>query len=129
MLLMSKFLIKKQRDYRKKAREMNSSMVSFEVETFYNFDTVKSFGISDQYGQKLRDWQRKFKDITLQYNLFTIKTNALLSILGLLVQMAAFLYCLWLLWNRSITYGTMTLFLTQRSRMSTAFNNLVGIVP
>lgn len=129
MLLMSKFLIKKQRDYRKKAREMNSSMVSFEVETFYNFDTVKSFGISDQYGQKLRDWQRKFKDITLQYNLFTIKTNALLSILGLLVQMAAFLYCLWLLWNRSITYGTMTLFLTQRSRLSTAFNNLVGIVP
>ena len=129
MLLMSKVLIKKQRDYRKKAREMNSGMVSFEVETFYNFDTVKSFGISGQYGEKLRDWQRKFKDITLQYNLFTIKTNALLSILGLFVQMTAFLYCLWLLWNHSITYGTMTLFLTQRSRLSSAFNNMIGIVP
>ena len=50
MLLMSKLLIQKQRDYRKKVREMSSKMVSFEVETFYNFDTIKSFGISDRYG-------------------------------------------------------------------------------
>ena len=56
MLIMSKFLIKKQRDYRKKVREMNSKMVTFEVATFYNFDTIKSFGISDRYGVKMRGW-------------------------------------------------------------------------
>ena len=129
MLLVSKALIKKQRDYRKKAREMNSKMVAFEVETFYNFDTVKSFGISGQHGQKMRDWQKKFRDISLQYNLFTIKTNIFLSVTGLLVQMTAFLYCLWLLWNGAITFGTMTLFLQQRSNLSSAFNNVIGIVP
>jgi ABC-type multidrug transport system fused ATPase/permease subunit len=43
--------------------------------------------------------------------------------------MLAFLYCLWLLWTRTITYGTMTLFLTQRSNLSNAFNNVVSIIP
>lgn len=129
MLIMSKFLIKKQRDYRKKVREMNSKMVTFEVETFYNFDTIKSFGISDRYGVKMRGWQSKFRDLSLKYNLFTIKTNIFMSIMGLLVQMAAFLYCLWLLWTGSITYGTMTLFLTQRANLSSAFNNVISIIP
>lgn len=129
MLIMSKCLIKKQRDYRKKSREMNSKMVTFEVETFYNFDTIKSFGISEKYGLKMRDWQGKFKDISLQYNMFTIKTSVFMSVMGLLVQMAAFLYCLWLLWGGSITYGTMTLFLTQRANLSSAFNNVIGIIP
>lgn len=129
MLAMSKFLIKKQRDYRKKVREMNSKMVTFEVETFYNFDTIKSFGISNRYGQKMRGWQSKFKDISLQYNLFTIKTNIFMSVMGLIVQMTAFLYCLWLLWTGAITYGTMTLFLTQRANLSSAFNNVISIIP
>lgn len=129
MLIMSKCLIKKQRDYRKKSREMNSKMVTFEVETFYNFDAIKSFGISEKYGLKMRDWQGKFKDISLQYNMFTIKTSVFMSVMGLLVQMAAFLYCLWLLWGGSITYGTMTLFLTQRANLSSAFNNVIGIIP
>lgn len=129
MLLMSKLLIQKQRDYRKKVREMSSKMVSFEVETFYNFDTIKSFGISDRYGVKMREWQSKFKNISLKYNMFTIKTNIFLSVMGLVVQMAAFLYCLWLLWTGAITYGTMTLFLTQRANLSSAFNKVIGIIP
>lgn len=129
MLLMSKFLIKKQRDYQKKVREMNSNMMTFEMETFYNFDTILSFGIANQYGRKMREWQKKYKNISLIYNLFTIKTNIFMSVMGLLVQMASFLYCLWLLWSGTITYGTMTLFLTQRSNLSSAFNSVVGIIP
>lgn len=129
MLVMSRFLIKKQRDYRQKVRRMNSQMVTFEVETFYNFDTIKSFGIANQYSRRMRDWQGKFRDISLQYNMFTIKTNIFMSAMGLVVQMASFLYCLWLLWGGAITYGTMTLFLQQRANLSAAFNKVIGIVP
>ena len=129
MLLMSKFLISKQREYGKKVREMSSEMMTFEVETFYNFDTIKSFGISSLYGKKMRNWQEKFKDISLKYNMFTIKTNIVMSIIGMVVQYAAFGYCLFRLWTHDITYGTMTLFLQQRSNLSAAFNNLVTIVP
>lgn len=44
MLLMSRFMIKKQREYSQKTREMSSKLMTFEVEAFYNFDTIKSFG-------------------------------------------------------------------------------------
>ena len=54
LLLMSRFVIRKQREYGKKVREMSSKLMSFEVETFYNFDTIKSFGIAPYYSKKMR---------------------------------------------------------------------------
>lgn len=129
MLLMSKYLIRKQREYSRKVKETGSQMIGFEVDTFYNMDTIKSFGIMGTYGKKLRDWQKKYKDIRLEHNMFTIKTNIFMSVLGLIVQYAAFGYCLFLMWGHSITYGTMTLFLEQRSRLASAFNSVVSIVP
>lgn len=129
MLLMSKFLISKQREYGQKVREMSSDMMTFEVETFYNFDTIKSFGISGLYSQKMREWQAKFKDISLKYNMFSIKTGVFMSIMGMIVQYAAFGYCLFRLWTGDISYGTMTLFLQQRSNLNSAFNNVVSIIP
>ena len=129
MLLLSKFLIRKQRDYARKVKETGSAMMGFEVETFYHFDTIKSFGIMKTYGKKLRDWQQKMRSISLDYNLFAIKTNIFLSILGMIVQYAAFGYSLFLLWGHQISYGTMTLFLQQRARLSSAFNSVIGIIP
>ena len=129
MLLMSKFLISKQREYARKVKEMNSDMMTFEVETFYNFDTIKSFGISSLYGKKMREWQRKYKDVSLEYNMFSIKTGVFMSIMGMIVQYAAFGYCLFRLWTHDITYGTMTLFLQQRGNMNSAFNNVISIIP
>lgn len=129
LLISSRFFISKQREYNKKVREMSSKMMSFEVEIFYNFDTIMSFGIAGKYSEKLRAWQKQFKEISLKYNLFSISTNVFMSLLGTAVQIIAFCYCLYLLWNHSITYGTMTLFLQQRSALSNAFNRVVGIVP
>ncbi len=129
MLFMSQFMIQRQREYNKKAREMSSKMMTFEVETFYNFDTIKSFGIARHYSDKLRWWQEKVKIVNLDYNLFSIKTNIVMSLLGTGVQFAAFGYCLFRLWTHDITYGTMTLFLQQRSSLSSAFNNVVSIIP
>lgn len=129
MLIMSRFVIKKQRDYNKKMREMSSEVMTFEVDTFYNFDTIKSFGISKLYSKKLRWWQQKFKDISLKYNMFSIKTSIVMSIMGSIVQFAAFGYCLFRLWTNGITYGTMTLFLQQKSKLSGAFSSVVSIIP
>ena len=77
----------------------------------------------------MRWWQGKFKDVSLEYNMFSIKTNILLSVMGTGVEFIAFGYCLFLLWTHTITYGTMTLFLQQRSNLSGAFNNVVSIIP
>ena len=129
MLIMSRYLIKKQREYGKKVKEMNSKLMTFEVETFYNMDTVKSFGIARLYGRKMREWQEKYKAISLEYNMFTIWTNIVLTIIGTIVQYVAFGYCLFRMWTGQITYGTMTMFLQQRSSLNSAFNNVVSIIP
>ena len=129
LLLVSRVVIRKQREYSKKVREMSSQVMTFEVETFYNMDTIKSFGIMGLFGKKLREWQRKFKDISLDYNWFSIKTNIYLSLVGMVVEFAAFGYCLYLLWSHQITYGTMTLFLQQKGVLSGAFGSVIGIIP
>lgn len=128
-LIASKIVIKKQREYGKKVRAMSSDVMAFQMETFYNFDTIKSFGVADQYTKKLKWWQRKFKDMQLDYNWFSIKTNIYFSIVGMLVGFSAFGYCLWLLWTHQITYGTMTLFLQQRAQLEGAFSGLISIIP
>ena len=125
----SRYLMRKNRDFRKKVLEMNSKLMTFETEVFYNLDTIKSFGVTDHYGRGMRGWQKKYREVNLDYNLFQIKTNIFMTILGTGVYMAAFGYCLFRLWTDQITYGTMTLFLSQRSQLSSAFSTLVSIVP
>lgn len=129
LLVMSKFVLKRQREHGKKVREASSQLMTFEAETFYNFDTIKSFGAAPLYSKKLRWWQEKFKKISLDYNLFSIKTNIGMSVVGLLVQFLAFGYCLFQVWNGVFDYGRMTFFLQQRSKLSSSFSSLASIIP
>ncbi|MCD8382406.1 MAG: ABC transporter ATP-binding protein/permease [Clostridiales bacterium] len=129
LLLASRFIMRKNREYRMKVLQMNSSLMTFEAEAFYNFDTIKSFGVADHYSKGMRDWQEKYKKVNLDYNMFSIKTGIFNNLLGTLAYVVAFCYCLFALWAERITYGTMTLFLTQRSQLSSSFSSLVSIVP
>lgn len=129
LLLCSRTMLRIQRRYLKKVRKASSSLMSFEVESFYNLDTIKSFGLSSQYSHRLKDRLASYRDLNLDYNRYSILTSSVLSLLSLLVEFAAFGYCLFQLWTRQITYGTMTLFLQQRSSLTSAFNKLVSIVP
>jgi len=129
LLGMSRFIMRRMKEYRKRVLELNSQMMSFEVETFYNFDTIKSFGIFGYYSKKLRDWQKRYKDYNLDYNRFEIKSRILLTLVSTGVSLAAFLYCLYRLWTGRILYGDMAFFLQQRSALSERFNSLVGTIP
>ncbi|MBE6979285.1 MAG: ABC transporter ATP-binding protein [Ruminococcaceae bacterium] len=129
LLLMSRYIMRKNKEYRERVLQMNSKLMSFEVETFYNIDTIKSFGIMDKYGRELKKWQGKYKDHSLEYNLFQIKTGILTKLISTGVTFVAFGYCLFRMWSGAISYGTMTLFLQQRSALTSQFNSLVGIIP
>ena len=129
LLLSGRYILRKTREHRKRVLEVNSGLMGFEVESFYNFDTIKSFGITEHYNEKLGEWQKKFADSNLDYNLFTIKSNAWMSMLSSMVAFLSFGYCLFRLWTGTITYGTMTLFLQQRTKLSSNFESLVKILP
>lgn len=129
LLFMSRYFLRKNREHRERLLRMNSKLMSFEVETFHNIDTIKGFGIMNRYREELRKRQNEFKSLNLDYNTFQIRTGIATKLISAAVTFAAFGYCLFRLWNGAITYGTMTLFLQQRTALSNQFNALVGIVP
>ena len=129
LLVMSRWIMRCMKEYRKRILELNSGMMSFEVETFFNFDMIKSFGVFGTYSKKLRSWQQRYKDYSLDYNRFEIRSRILLTLVSTTVSMAAFGYCLYRLWNGQILYGDMAFFLQQRGSLSGRFNSLIGTIP
>ena len=125
----SSILLKKSRYFNRLMFEKQSNILSFESETFHNYDTVKSLGAVKAFTKLFIDRQDDCKKASLDANMFSIRSKIFLSIVGLLVSYAAFGYCLILLWSNKITYGTMTFFLSQRSKVTSGFNSLLGILP
>lgn len=129
MLVSSKFLMSKMRKYNERVKKMNSEMMSFQTETFANIDSIKSFSLVDLFSRKLKGYQEKYKDINLEYNMFSIKTNTILSLIGMVIGFSYYGWALYRFWSGVINYGEMTLFLQQSNRMSSVFSALVGIIP
>ncbi len=129
LLFSSQYLMGKMREYSKRVKELNSGMMSFEQETFSNMNTIKAFGITSRYTRELKNWQKKFRDYSMEYNLFSIKMNFFLSLIGMVSQYAVFGWGVYRLWTGYITYGAMTLFLSQSGKMASSFKSLVGFLP
>lgn len=129
LLFASRRLMRKQRAYNMRMRQVSAGMSAFQAEAFRNVDTLKSFGVEKDMLKKLRFWQKDYQDVALEYNNFSIQTNLWLTVMGTAVQYLAMGYCLWRLWRGDILFGTMVLFLQQRSQLSSAFSALVSQVP
>lgn len=129
LLFISRRLMRRQRAYNMRMRQVSAGMSSFQAETFRNVDTLKSFGVEGDMVKKLRFWQQDYREVALDYNNFSIQTNLWLTVLGTAVQYLAMGYCLWRLWSGDILFGTMVLFLQQRAQLSAAFSALVSQVP
>lgn len=129
MLLLSRHLLRRQREHNLKMRQVNGDMTAFQSETFRNMDTLKSFGVEDTMSGKLRSRQKDYRQAVLSHNGFLIRTNIFLTVMANVVEYGALAYCLWRLWQGKILFGTMTLFLQQRSSLSNAFSSLVSMIP
>lgn len=129
LFLMSRGLLSKQHQHNKNIRQVGGDMSAFESEAFRNMDTLKGFGVEKQISRKLRFWQDNYRQAVLDHNRFTIRTNVWLTVLGDVVQYGALAYCLWRLWRGDILFGTMTLFLQQRSNLAGSFSSLISLIP
>lgn len=129
LLLSSRTLLGKMRRHNQTMKEATSELMAYEVESLYNIDTIKSMGLTKRYVSGLTGKQKIVWKASLDFNSFKIRTNVLLSLLGNAVRMAIFCYCLYLLWSGKIVYGTMTLFISQGTRLSGIFNSLAGMLP
>ena len=129
LFLMSRSLLSKQHHHNRQIRQVGGQMAAFQSEAFHNMDTLKGLGVEGMISRKLHSWQNRYKKTVLDHNRFSIRTNVLLTILSDLVQYGALAYCLWRLWRGDILLGTMTLFLQQRSNLTSAFSSLISLIP
>lgn len=128
-LIVSRALTKKMRAYNKRMREVSSQVMTFNEESFQNVQVIKSFGLTALYEKKLRQVQKIYRDVRLDYNKFSIVTSAFMSLIGSVVSMVCFGWGVYRLWTGHITYGTMTLFLQMATSLSGSFSSLVYMVP
>ena len=129
LIFASRRLVRRQRSFNQRMRQASSGVSAFQAETFRNIDTLKSFGAEQDMCDKLRRKQADYRELSLAYNDFAIKTNLLLTSMGTAVQYLALGYCLWRLWTGEILFGTMVLFLQQRSNLSGAVSSLISQIP
>lgn len=128
-ILVSRSVSKRIRDYNKKIRKVSSDVMVFNEESFQNVQLIKSFGLTESYKKKLRDVQETYKKIRLDYNRFQVATSSGMSLVGSVVAMVCFGWCVYRLWTGHITYGTMTLFLQLATSLAGSFSALVYMVP
>ena len=129
MLIVSKLLMTKMRYFNKKSREVSSEVMAFNEESFQNIQSIKAFDLIDLFNKKLINMQDKYKEVSLDYNKFSIATSSFMSVVGMIVSYSCFGWGVYRLWSGHITYGTMTLFLQLSGTLSSSFNSLVGMVP
>lgn len=125
----SSTLLKKSRMYNRLMFEKQSTLISFESETFHNYDTVKSLGAGKAFVKMFMGKQDEFKQTALNANMFSIRSKIFMSVVAKIVYYITFSYCLVLLWSGKISYGTMTFFLQQRNKVTSGFNSLLGVLP
>ena len=110
-------------------RQIGADLTAFHGETFSNMQLIKSFGLLDVYGRKLRQLQNRQKTVSLKFKKFSVLTSSAMSLVGMVVSGLCFFWSVYRLWKGHITFGEMTMFLQLAGVLSGAFRALVGMIP
>ena len=129
VLLLSRTLTKKMREYHEQILEMNSEAMIFEEESLQNVQLIKSFGVGEIYREKFAQVQDKRKNVKLTYQNFSIISGICMTALGMIVTGACLGWGIYRLWSGHITFGTMTLFLQLAGLLRGSFTALIYMVP
>lgn len=129
MILLSRTLMYKMRVFTKKSREASSRIMSFIQESYSNVQSIKAFGIIDDFNMRFRMIQDDFYSVIMQQNKFSVMTGILMSVLGMIVSYSCYGWGVYRLWSDMISFGTMTMFLQLSGYLSSSFSSLVSMVP
>lgn len=127
MLVLSRTLMRKMRQYNLEMKELNSEVMSFQEDSFQNLTSIKAFFLTEHFETEMQRLQGTYINAYLSYNAFQINTSSLLSLVGMIVTVSCFAWGIYQLWNGRITYGSLTLFLQLASTLRSAFSALVSL--
>lgn len=128
-LILSKTLMKRMVNNNQKSAAMGAKMSGFNQETFSNIQIIKAFDLVRLYVARLRQLQKEYIAMRLDFKKMSIGTSLLLSTVGLLVSYAAYGWGIYRVWSGAITYGTMTMFLSLSGTLTGTLHNLTSLVP
>ena len=128
-VIFSRKFMQKMRTYNNEMREMTSSLMSFQDDTFQNIQTVKALDLTNVFEKKLQGLQNKYKEKMLDYNKFTVYTSSFMSAVGTGVSYICFGWSVYRLWSGYITTGTLLMFFQMANSLSSSFSSLIQIVP
>lgn len=127
--IMSRTLMNRMANNNKRSAELNARRSGFNQEAFSNIQTVKAFDLVRLYGQRLRQIQKEYLDMKMEFNRMSMVTSFILSTVGLLVSYGCYGWGIYRVWSGVISYGTMTLFLSMSGQLTSAMNTLISMVP
>ena len=127
--LMSRTLMRRMVNNNKRSASLSAKTSGFNQEAFSNIQTVKAFDLVKLYGKRLREIQKEYLDMKMEFNRMSMLTSFILSTVGLLVSYSCYGWGIYRVWSGVISYGTMTLFLSMAGQLTGAMNSLISLVP
>lgn len=128
-LLMSKTLLSRMQSRNLESAALNAKMMGFHQESFSNIQTIKAFDLIPLYVKKLHEYQKEYLQLQKKYQKLGILSSVFLSFVGLIVSYSCYGLGIYRVWSGTISYGTMTLFLSLSGTLTGTLNTLVGMVP
>ena len=128
-LLISRHMVKQMRDNNIKSMEISSRMNGFNQETFSNIQTIKAFSLVPEYTKRLHGLQKEYIKNRLKFQRAFIVIAMINVLLSLIVSYAAYGWGIYRVWSGAITYGSMTMFLSLSSSLTSTFNGLLSLAP
>lgn len=127
--LMSRYLTKKMQNNNNKSAAMNAKMSGFNQEAFSNIQTIKAFDMISLYIERLKNLQKEYITMRMSYQKMSIVISVLMTLIGMAVSYASYGWGIYRVWSGAISYGTMTMFLTLSSTLTSTLNNLISLIP
>ena len=128
-LILSKTLLKRMSKNNQRSAAMGAKMSGFNQEAFSNIQLIKSFDLIHLYLERLKQLQKDYITMRLDFQKMSIGTTVLMSTVGLLVSYASYAWGIYRVFSGSISYGTMTMFLGLSSSLTGTLNSLTSLVP
>ncbi len=128
-MILSKTLMRRMVNNNKRSAAMSAKMSGFNQEAFSNVQTIKAFDLIGYYVQKLKNLQKEYIDMRLEFQRMSMGTSLILSIVNMLVSYSAYGWGIYRVWSGAISYGTMTMFLSLSGTLTGALHNLTSLIP
>ncbi len=128
-LIIAKPFVSKMRRFSKNMRDISGEMTAFHEESLQNAQNIKAFNLVDTFLVKLHAVQKRYFDVSMDYQHFSILNSSLMSGVGMLVSYLCFGWGAFRLWMGKIDFGTMVLFIQLAGYLSSSLTALIKLVP